>query len=84
MLLPALIWGGSFLSNRLALDEVGVFTTVAFRVSGACAILWVWVTARGLAVPRSWRVWAAFGVMGDSSGHRSRGTAAQPHRTAQP
>jgi len=41
MLLPALIWGGSFLSNRLALDKVGVFTTVAFRVSGVCAILWV-------------------------------------------
>lgn len=29
LLLLAMIWGGSFLSNRLALNEVGVFSAVA-------------------------------------------------------
>jgi hypothetical protein len=28
----ALIWGASFLSIRVALDEIGVFTLVAHRV----------------------------------------------------
>lgn len=64
LLLLALIWGGSFLANRLALDELGVFTTVAGRVAGACVILWVWVALKGLAVPRSPRIWLAFLGMG--------------------
>lgn len=64
LMLLALIWGGSFLANRLALNEVGVFSTVAFRVSVACVILWAVVAARGLALPRSPRIWAAFLVMG--------------------
>ncbi|NUB43002.1 DMT family transporter [Fertoebacter nigrum] len=64
LLLLAFIWGGSFLANRLALDELGVFTTVAARVAGACLILWVWVALKGLTVPRSARVWAAFLGMG--------------------
>ena len=41
LLLLATIWGGSFISNRLALNEVPVLTTVAFRVAGACLLLWV-------------------------------------------
>lgn len=64
LLLLAAIWGASFLSNRIALDEVGVFTAVAFRVTGACAILWAYVLIRGLPLPRSPVVWAAFLMMG--------------------
>lgn len=62
--LLACIWGGSFLSNRLAIDEAGVATVVALRVSGACAILWGYVLLRGLPVPRAPRLWAAFLIMG--------------------
>ncbi|MEZ5867798.1 MAG: DMT family transporter [Defluviimonas denitrificans] len=51
LLLLALIWGGSFLSNRAALEEVGVLTTVAFRVGGAAIVLWGWIFWRGLALP---------------------------------
>lgn len=51
LLLLALIWGGSFLSNRAALEEVGVLTTVAFRVAGAAIVLWGWIFWRGLALP---------------------------------
>lgn len=64
LLLLALIWGGSFLSNRLALDHAGVLTAVAFRVTLAAALLWLYVLARGLTLPRAPRVWGAFLVMG--------------------
>ncbi len=55
MTLLALIWGGSFLSIRMALEEVGVLTTVAFRVGLAAAALWAFVLLRGLAVPKGAR-----------------------------
>lgn len=64
LLLLATIWGGSFISNRIALNEVPVLTTVAFRVVGAALLLWAYVAARGLPVPRRPGVWAAFLVMG--------------------
>jgi drug/metabolite transporter (DMT)-like permease len=64
LFLLAAIWGASFLSNRLALNEVGVLTTVAFRVGGACLLLWLWVAAKGLSAPRNPRLWGAFLVMG--------------------
>ena len=64
LLLLALIWGGSFLSIRIALDQVGVLTSVAFRVGGAAAVLWAYVAWRRLPVPRAARRWAAFLAMG--------------------
>jgi len=64
LLLLATIWGGSFISNRLALNEVPVLTTVAFRVAGACLLLWVYVRICRLPVPRSPRIWLAFLAMG--------------------
>ncbi|MFN0115751.1 MAG: DMT family transporter [Paracoccaceae bacterium] len=64
ILLLALIWGGSFLSNRAALAEVGVLTTVAFRVSGASVVLWLYVLVRGLPVPLTRRALAGFAAMG--------------------
>ena len=64
LLLLATIWGGSFISNRLALNEVPVLTTVAFRVAGACILLWVYVGLRRLPVPRSFQIWLAFLAMG--------------------
>ena len=64
LLLLATIWGGSFISNRLALNEVPVLTTVAFRVAGACILLWIYVRLRRLPVPRAPRIWLAFLAMG--------------------
>lgn len=64
LLLLALIWGGSFLAIRVALEGTGVFTAVAFRVGGAAAVLWAYVLARGLPVPKGLRVWGALFVMG--------------------
>lgn len=64
LLLLALIWGGSFLSNKLALSSAGVLTAVAFRVTLAAALLWLYVAWRRLPLPRQPRLWAAFLVMG--------------------
>ncbi len=62
--LLALLWGGSFLAIREALDEIGFLTSVAHRVTWASVMLWIIVAARRLAVPRSLRAWSAFFVMG--------------------
>ncbi|MBV0912249.1 DMT family transporter [Anianabacter salinae] len=64
LLLLSLIWGASFLSIRIALDEVAVITSVAHRVFWAALVLWAYVAVFRLPVPRSPRVWAAFLVMG--------------------
>jgi drug/metabolite transporter (DMT)-like permease len=60
----AAIWGASFLSIKLGLEEMPVLTLVAHRVLWASVILWAYVLIRGLAIPRGWGVWGAFLVMG--------------------
>lgn len=62
--LLALIWGGSFLCNALALRDIGPVTIVAFRIAGAALVLWAFVLWRGFSVPRSPRIWLDFAVMG--------------------
>ncbi len=64
LLALALIWGASFLSIRVALDEIGFVTVVAHRVFWAALILWAVVLWRRLPLPRDPRIWAAFAVMG--------------------
>jgi len=64
MLILALVWGASFLSNRAALAEVGVLTTVAFRVTGAAVTLWAYIFARGLPVPKGSRWLATCLILG--------------------
>ncbi len=64
ILMLSVLWGGSFLAISFALREVGVFTVVASRVLGAALVLWVYVFLRGLALPRGWRLWSAFVLMG--------------------
>lgn len=64
LLLLGLIWGASFLSIRIALDEIGFMTSVAHRTFWAMLVLWAVVFAVRLPVPRSTRIWGAFLVMG--------------------
>ena len=64
LLILSLIWGGSFLSVRVALDEIGPLTTVAHRTGWAMVVLWGYIAVRRLRMPRDPRVWAAFLVMG--------------------
>ena len=58
------IWGGSFLSVRIALDEIPVVTSVSYRVALAALVLWGYVALRRLPIPRAPRVWGALLVMG--------------------
>ncbi len=58
------VWGASFLAMQVALDEIGVASTVAHRVFWAAVALWGVILVRGIAVPRGARVWGAFLVMG--------------------
>ena len=64
LLLLSLLWGGSFLSIRIALDALPVLTTVAHRVGWAALILWGVVLLLRIPLPRSPRIWGAFLVMG--------------------
>lgn len=64
LLLLALIWGGSFLSIRIALDEVGPLTSVEHRTGWAMLVLWAAVLAMRLPIPRSPRIWIGFLGMG--------------------
>ena len=63
MLLSA-IWGASFLSIRIALDEIGFVTAVAHRVGWATLVPWGVVLIRRLPIPRAPGIWGAFLVMG--------------------
>jgi drug/metabolite transporter (DMT)-like permease len=58
------IWGLSFVSIRIALDEIGPLTSVAHRTFWAMLILWVVVFAMRLPLPKNLSVWGAFFVMG--------------------
>jgi len=64
LMLLGLIWGASFLSIRVALDEVGFLTSVAHRTFWAMLVLWAVVLATRLPLPRSPGIWGAFMVMG--------------------
>lgn len=58
------IWGLSFVSVRIALNEVGPLTSVAHRTFWAMLALWVVVAVMRLPVPRAPAIWGAFLVMG--------------------
>lgn len=60
----ATVWGLSFVSIRIALNEVGPLSSVAHRTFWAMLVLWGVVLAMRLPVPKDLRVWGAFFVMG--------------------
>ena len=64
LLILSTLWGASFLSIRVALDEIGPFTVVLHRVFWAMLVLWAVVLVRGARVPRGATVWIGFLGMG--------------------
>lgn len=64
MLALGVIWGASFVSVRVALNEVGPLTAVAHRTFWAMLALWAVVLVMRLPVPRDAKTWGAFFVMG--------------------
>lgn len=64
LLFLGLIWGASFLSIRIALDEIDPLTSVAHRTFWAMLVLWGVVAAMRLPIPRDPRIWVGFLGMG--------------------
>ncbi len=64
LLLLAAVWGGSFFFGEIALREVPPLTITLHRVIWAVPFLALLVLSKGIAAPRSLRVWGAYLVMG--------------------
>lgn len=64
LLALAAVWGGSFPFAEVALREVPPMTIALHRVFWAMIILLLLIWWQGLRFPRSWRIWAAWLVMG--------------------
>lgn len=64
MLSLAAVWGGTFFFVEIALTEMPPLTIVLHRVLWAVPVLGAVLWYRGLALPRSARVWGAYLVMG--------------------
>lgn len=60
----AIVWGGSFFFNGVAVRELPVFTVVVARVALAALILLLILRLRGERMPRQRPVWMAFFAMG--------------------
>lgn len=64
MLVLAIIWGGSFLSIRIALNEISPLMSVAHRTMWAMLVLWGVIAIMRISLPREPKIWLAFLVMG--------------------
>lgn len=64
LLLLAAVWGGSFFFGEVALREVPPLTITLHRVFWALPILAIIVLMKGISLPRSFRIWRAYLVMG--------------------
>ena len=64
LLLLAAVWGGSFFFGEIALREVPPLTITLHRVMWAVPFLALLVLYKGIAVPKSLRIWGAYLVMG--------------------
>ena len=64
MMLLAMIWGGSFLSIRVALDEISPLASVAHRTTWSMLVLWGVITIMRIPLPRDPKIWFSFLVMG--------------------
>jgi drug/metabolite transporter (DMT)-like permease len=59
----SLLWGGSFLFNGIAVQELPLLTIVMARVGLGTLLLTAVVYAMGLRLPRGWAAWQPFLVM---------------------
>ncbi|MDM8166470.1 DMT family transporter [Roseovarius sp.] len=60
----ATVWGGSFFLAEIALNHVPPLTITLHRVAWALPVLFLVIRLRGIAIPRSPRIWSAYLVMG--------------------
>ncbi len=64
LLLLALVWTGAFTFAEVLLEEVGPVTVGALRLVIGGIALHIYLLVTGRSLPRSWKLWSAFFVMG--------------------
>ena len=64
LILLGLIWGASFFSIRIALNEVPFVTSVLHRTGWAMLVLWAVVILMRQPIPRDPKIWFGFLIMG--------------------
>ena len=64
MLLLGLIWGGTFFLSEILLLELSPFQIVFHRVSIAALVMVLYITIKGIALPKDGPIWLALAVMG--------------------
>lgn len=64
LLALSVVWGGSFFFNAVLVRELPPLTIVFFRVALAAFFLWVYIFAKGIPVPKTWKAWSSLAVMG--------------------
>jgi len=60
----AFCWGSSYLFIKLAVDDFGTFTLVAFRLAVGAALLWSVILLSKVELPRDRKVYGHLAVMG--------------------
>lgn len=64
LVLLGAVWGASFLFIKIGVSELAPVSLVALRVGTAALLLLGILFARGLRLPRSWRLWGHFAFTG--------------------
>ncbi len=63
-ILLGLVWGSSFLWIKIAVQEIGPFTLVAYRLLFGALGLLVYVAIQRPALPADRRMWLAMALLG--------------------
>ncbi|MCY4303260.1 MAG: DMT family transporter [Aestuariivita sp.] len=64
LILLGLIWGASFFSIRIALNEIPFLTSVLHRTMWAMLFLWAVILIMKLQIPLNPQIWFSFLIMG--------------------
>jgi drug/metabolite transporter (DMT)-like permease len=64
LLLLSLLWGGSFFFISIVVTELPPLTIVLLRVGIAAITLWAILLIAGYEVPKSFRLWRSFFILG--------------------
>ena len=62
------LWGSSYLFIKVAVSEVPPLTLVAARLVLGSVLLCGLLLVSGQRMPRSWRMWGAYAIMGILNG----------------
>ena len=64
LLLLSFLWGGSFFLIGVIVVELPPLTIVTLRVGIAAIVLWAVLLINGYDVPKSFKLWRAFFMLG--------------------